>query len=177
MRSRVLAGLGAVVLAAALATAQPASRTPLSDADFHALVTGLSEPGGTFLTDNLLSNEIAFQDVLPELQRRPVQGAYIGVGPEQNLSYIAALEPPIAFILDLQRGNLRLHLLYKALIELSKSRADFLSKMFCRPRPHDLTIQTPASELFDAYRKARTQMPGIFQVHLEDVFDRLTRVH
>src|ERR1044071_3413755 len=115
MRFQVIAGLGAAVLVAALGSAQPAARgvAPLSDSDFHALVTGLSEPGGTFITDKLLSNEIAFQDVLPELQRRRVQGAYLGVGPEQNLSYIAALQPPIAFVVDLQRGNLRLHLLYR----------------------------------------------------------------
>src|ERR1051326_171371 len=157
MRLRTIAGLAAAVLtAAALGFAQSAprgvERRPLSDADFHALVTGLSEPGGTFITDNLLSNEIAYQDVLPELQRRPVQGAYIGVGPEQNLSYVAALKPPIAFVVDLQRANLRLHLLYKALVELSNSRADFLSRMFCRLRPHDLTIDLPAAQLFDAYR-------------------------
>src|ERR1043165_2372654 len=73
---------------------------------------------------------------LPALQRRPSRGAYIGVAPEQNLSYIAALQPPVAFIVDLQRDNLRLHLLYKAIIELSNSRADFLSRVFCRIRPH-----------------------------------------
>src|SRR5436190_23985414 len=174
MRFRVTAGLGAAVLAAALGSAQPAPRgvagaqlAPLSDADFHTLVTGLSEPGGTFVTDNLLSNEIAFQDVLPELQRRRVQGAYIGVGPEQNLSYIAALQPPIAFVVDLQRGNLRLHLLYKALIELSNSRADFLSRMFCRTRRNDLTIQTSASQLFDAYRTARPFGTGVRQRYLQ----------
>src|SRR5436190_11635268 len=186
MRFRVTAGLGAAVLAAALGSAQPAPRgvagaqlAPLSDADFHTLVTGLSEPGGPFVTDNLLSNGIAFQDVLPELQRRRVQGAYIGVGPEQNLSYIAALQPPIAFVVDLQRGNLRLHLLYKALIELSNSRADFLSRMFCRLRPHDLTIQMSAAQLFYAYRtpQARALVPGLLDIRVREVFDRLTRVH
>lgn len=184
MRVRVAFALSAAVLAAALAIAQvPPSavegpaRAPLGDADFHALVTALSEQGGTFITDNLLSNEIAFQDVLPELQGRLRQGAYIGVGPEQNLSYIAALKPPIAFIVDLQRGNLRLHLLYKALLELSNSRAEFLSNMFCRVRPHDLTIETPASQLFDAYRQSRPMQPRLLQFNLELVFDRLTRVH
>jgi len=184
MRFRI-ALAGAAVLAAALGSAQPAPRadasrrTPLSDADFHALVTGLSEPGGTFITDNLLSNEIAFQDVLPELQRRRVQGAYVGVGPEQNLSYIAALQPPIAFVVDLQRGNLRLHLLYKALIELSNNRADFLSRIFCRLRPHDLTVEMSAAQLFDAYRtpQARAVVPGLLDIRLQEVFDRLTRVH
>src|SRR5438477_13102678 len=124
MRSRVALSLSAAVVAAALATAQTFP-DHLSDAEFRTLVSSLSEPGGTFLTDNIISNEIAFQDVLPELQRRDHQGAYIGVAPEQNLSYIAALKPSIAFIVDLQRGNLLLHLMYKALVELSADRAAF----------------------------------------------------
>src|SRR6266481_5836048 len=122
MPIRVIVGVCAVVLAAAaafgFAQAAPSAvegRWPpsrISDAEFQTLITSLSEPGGTFLTDNIISNEIAFQDVLPELQRRDRQGAYIGVAPEQNLSYIAALKPSIAFVVDLQRGTLLLHLMY-----------------------------------------------------------------
>jgi len=176
MRPRFILAAGAAVLvAAALVPAQPAPAR-ISDADFHALVTGLSEPGGTFYTDNIVSNEIAFQDVLPELQRRSRQGAYIGVAPEQNLSYIAALKPPVAFILDLQRGNLQLHLLYKAIIELSNSRAEFLSMMFCRLRPHDLSIHLPATQLFEAYRTA-PYVPFLLDMNLPRVYDRLARVH
>ncbi len=175
-RSGVLACLGAAVVATAALVSAQTVPTAISDAEFHALVTGLSEPGGTFLTDNIVSNEIAFQDVLPELQRRDHQGAYIGVGPEQNLSYIAALKPPIAFIVDLQRGNLRLHLLYKGLIEMSNSRAEFLSRLFCRMRPHDLRPDLSASELFAAYASAG-YIPGYDAISLDLVFDRLTRVH
>src|SRR5882757_7277827 len=150
MRFRLGLAVGAAVLSAALATAQsfPAR---LSDAEFRTLVTRLSEPGGTFVTDNIISNEIAFQDVLPELQRRERQGAYIGVAPEQNLSYIAALKPSIAFIVDLQRGNLLLHLMYKALVELSANRADFMSRLFARPRPAGISSDATASVLFSAF--------------------------
>src|SRR5256714_10855908 len=156
MRFRITVAVGAAIIAAALASgveriafAQAQSR--VSDADFHALITGLSERGGTFVTDNIISNEIAFQDVLPELQRRDRQGAYIGVAPEQNLSYIAALKPPIAFIVDLQRGNLLLHLMYKALVEMSADRADFMSRLFARPRPASLGSDASAAVLFGAY--------------------------
>src|SRR2546423_8432046 len=149
MRSRIALAVGAAVLAAALATAQTFSR--ISDADFHAIVTGLSEPGGVFVTDNIISNEIAFQDVLPELQRRDRQGAYIGVAPEQNLSYIAALKPPIAFIVDLQRGNMLLHLMYKALVEMSPDRAEFMSRLFARPRPATVGADTSAGALFNGF--------------------------
>ena len=74
MRFRIIAGMCAAVLAAA-ALASPQSPARLSDAEFQTLITSLSEPGGTFVTDNIISNEIAFQDVLPELQRRERRGA------------------------------------------------------------------------------------------------------
>jgi hypothetical protein len=181
MHLRLALVLSTAALVAALAsgvasTAAAQAPSRISDVDFHALVTGLSEPGGTFVTDNIISNEIAFQDVLPELQRREHQGAYIGVGPEQNLSYVAALKPSVAFIVDLQRGNLRLHLLYKALIELSNSRAEFMSRLFCRLRPHDLTIDTTAPALFAAYASAPF-VAEVREMNLRLVFDRLTRVH
>jgi hypothetical protein len=35
-------------------------------------------------------------------------GVYIGVGPEQNFTYIAALRPRIAFIVDIRRQNIPL---------------------------------------------------------------------
>ena len=48
-----------------------------------------------------------------------MSGVYIGVGPEQNFSYIARLRPTIAFIVDIRLENRNLHLLHKAVIELS----------------------------------------------------------
>ena len=58
--------------------------------------------------------------------------AYVGVGPDQNFTYIAALKPRIAFIVDIRRQNMLLHLMYKALIELSPTREEFLSRLFSR---------------------------------------------
>ena len=55
--------------------------------------------------------------------------------PEQNFTYIAALKPKMAFIIDIRRGNLQLHLMYKALFELSSDRADFIFRLFSRKRP------------------------------------------
>src|SRR5215831_6875623 len=152
----VKSGLLAALVAAALAVA--ASRAPrvvaaepsLTDREFRTLVTSLSEQGGTFVTDNIVSNEIALQDVLPELERAH-RGAYIGVGPEQNLTYVTALKPSIAFVVDLQRGNLLLQLLYKALIEMSSDRADFLSRLFARRRPSGVGSATPATAMLAAF--------------------------
>ena len=99
-----------------------ASRIPasLSDADFWRLVTELSEPGGFFRSDNFVSNETSFQYVIPELQRttRP-GGVYLGVAPDQNFTYLIALKPSIAFIVDIRRQNMIHHLMYKAMMEMS----------------------------------------------------------
>ena len=81
--------------------------TAVSDKDFWAMVVGFSEPGGFFRSDNLISNETAFQHVIPELQKIPQPGAYVGVGPDQNFTYIIALKPRMAFIIDSTRKTNR----------------------------------------------------------------------
>ena len=124
----------------------------LSDAEFWRLVDDFSEANGFFRSDNLVSNEDTFQEVIPELQRtvRP-GGVYIGVGPDQNFTYLAALKPRLAFITDIRRGNLHVQLMYKALAELSADRAEFLSHLFGRKRPVGLGAASTADELFAAY--------------------------
>jgi hypothetical protein len=118
-------------------------------------VTELSEPGGSFRSENLLSNELRLQYVIPDLVRAAPRGrAYIGVGPEQNFTYIAALQPSIAFIVDIRRGNLQLQLMYKALFELSADRADFVSRLFSRKLPDGLGPQVTAHQLFEALAAA-----------------------
>ena len=117
------------------ALAPPAAPAPaalpdrLSDADFWKLVTDFSETNGFFRSDNLLSNEVWLQYVIPDLLAVAKPGrVYVGVGPEQNFTYIAALKPAMAFIVDVRRGNLAMHLMYKALFEMSTDRADFLCR-------------------------------------------------
>src|SRR4051812_16108809 len=82
----------------------------LSDKDFWQLIDTMSEPGGYFRSDNLLSNEDTFQYVIPALERRlPAGGVYLGVGPDQNFTYIAALQPRMAFVVDIRRQNMLEH--------------------------------------------------------------------
>ncbi len=108
------------------------SRVP-APSDFAALIERLSEPAGNFDTDNLISNERSYLHVIPALEARPVTGgAYVGVGPDQNFSYIAAAHPSIAFIIDIRRDNLLLHLLFKALFQISDTRAEYLGHLFGR---------------------------------------------
>jgi len=112
-----------------VSVAQPAST-------FAASVAALSEKGGYFDTDNLISNERSYLQVIPDLRRRGVRGgAYIGVGPDQNFSYIAEVRPSVAYIIDVRRDNLLLHLLFKALFEISDTRIEYLGNLFGRPMP------------------------------------------
>ena len=135
--------------AAASATSVVAQH--LTDQEFWSLVTELSEPGGSFRSENLLSNELRLQYVIPDLLRNTPRGrAYIGVGPEQNFTYIAAVQPSIAFIVDIRRGNLQLQLMYKALFELSTDRADFVARLFSRKPSVGLEFEATAKQLFDA---------------------------
>ena len=129
----------------------------LSDQEFWRLIEDFSEPNGTFRSDNLVSNEQQFQYVIPELVRITKSGrVYLGVGPEQNFTYVAALKPDMAFIIDVRRGNLDLHLLYKALFELSADRAEFVSLLFSKPRPRGLNARSSAGDIFQAYSTAVT---------------------
>ena len=112
----------------------------LTDQEFWKISTDASEPGGTFHSENLVSNEIRFQGIIPDLIRAAVPGkAYIGVGSEQNFTYIAAVRPAIAFIVDIRRENRDLHLLYKAFFEMSADRAEFIGRLFSLARPAGLT--------------------------------------
>src|SRR2546428_2677432 len=123
----------------------------LSDEAFWSMVTEFSEAGGYFRSDNFVSNETAFQYVLKDLKRIKPGGVYLGVGPDQNFTYIVAMQPKLAIIFDIRRQNAMQHLMYKALIEMSTDRADFLSKLFSRKRPQNLGADATAEELFAAY--------------------------
>ena len=84
----------------------------IGDEEYWRITQDFSERAGTFQSDNLLSNERWFQHVVPALVRKARQnGVYVGVGPEQNFTYIIALKPKLAFIVDIRRGNFDLHLM------------------------------------------------------------------
>ena len=149
----------------------------LDDSTFWKLVTDYSEPGGYFRSDNFVSNEMAFQYVIPTLlQTTKPGGVYLGVGPDQNFTYIVALKPKLAFIFDIRRGNLQEHLLYKAVIELSGDRADFLSRLFSRPRPAGLDSSTTADSLLKAYAAVPVS-DTLYQKNLKAIRDWLTAHH
>lgn len=106
---------------------------------FASLVSQLSERPGYFDTDNLVSNERSYLHVAPDLLalRTRVGGGYLGVGPDQNFSYIAQLRPSLAILIDIRRDNLLLHLLFKALFAEAGTRTAYLAMLTGRSPPAD----------------------------------------
>ena len=123
--------------------AQQAKPTPTpataAATDFARLIERLSEPGGYFDTDNLISNESSFQHVMGALRKRNVTGgAYIGVGPDTGFTYIAQIRPKLAFMIDIRRDNLVQHFWFKALFAMSRNRLEYLCQIFGKPLPADV---------------------------------------
>jgi hypothetical protein len=115
----------------------------LSDSSFAALVARLSETGGVFDSDNIISNEASYLQIASQLTKVGVHGgAYIGVGPDQNFSYVALIRPSIAFMLDIRRDNMLEHLLFKSLFEMSRNRLEYLCLLFGKPVPADVSAWT-----------------------------------
>jgi hypothetical protein len=149
----------------------------LSDQEFWRLSSDLSEPGGYFRSENLVSNEHTFQYVIPALRRRVRPGGvYMGVAPDQNFTYIVATAPRMAFIVDIRRGNLLQHLMYKAIIELSADRAEFISRLFSKPRPAGTTAALTVTELFALYQPVATS-EHLYRQNVRVIRDQLTRRH
>jgi hypothetical protein len=148
----------------------------LSDQEFWKLSEELSEADGFFRSDNLVSNELWLQWVIPDLLTRARQGGvYLGVGPEQNFTYIAALKPKMVFITDVRRGNLHMHLMYKALFEMTNNRADFMALLFNKKRPAGLSDKATATELSNAFWNLPTSSETEYKGNLKTVQDHLTK--
>lgn len=176
--------LAGVVLAVALIglPGSPGARRAelpgrLEDAEFWRVVTSFSEPNGYFNSDNLISNEDTYQYVIPELVRivKP-GGVYVGVGPDQNFTYIAAIVPQMAFIPDIRRGNMLVHLMYKAIFELSPTRAAFLSLLFSRAEPAGLAPDATADALMTGFAAAPPDRER-YQRNYRTITDLLTKRH
>jgi len=110
---------------------------PAATTDFAGLILHLSEDPGKFHSDNFVSNEPGYPSAIEGLRALGIHGgAYIGVGPEQNFSYLAALQPERAFVVDIRRENTVQHLMYKALFAAARNRLEFLELLLSRPPPN-----------------------------------------
>jgi hypothetical protein len=151
--------------------------SPLTDAEYWKIISDFSEPDGFFQYDIVTSNETSYQYVLPELMKRTrAGGAYLGVGPEQNFTYIAALQPKIAFIIDIRRDMMLEHLMYKSIFELSADRPAFVSNLFSRKSPSQLTADTPVETLFQSLTRIPADMT-LAEERFKEIMARLKTGH
>jgi hypothetical protein len=168
----------AVPAAAAERSAIATLPDKIADADYWKLVTDMSEPGGYFrIVDNFTSNEMEIGQLFTMIKQQKVSGGvYLGVGPEQNLSYIAAIHPKMAFLFDIRRQALLQHQMFKAIFELSPDRADFISMLFAKPRPAKLDSTTEIRAMWDAFWYVPTDT-ALAASNYARIVDRLTKVH
>ena len=145
----LLVALFSIVLTVGVAS--PAGNLPaqLSDAEFLRIFTEFSEPGGDYPYENFVTNEETIQDVMPLLTKvtKP-GGVYLGVGPEQNFTYVAGVKPKMAFVFDIRRQNAIELLMYKAIFEISPTRGDFVSNLFSIKTPNRKATATASRVCF-----------------------------
>lgn len=154
-------------LAAALLVALPlplaAQRTDAAPT-FASLVARLSEPGGYFDSDNIITNEASYLKIASQLSKVGVRGGlYMGVGPDQNFSYIALIRPSIAFMVDIRRDNLLEHLLFKSLFVMARNRLEYLCLLLGKPVPADVERWTgrPTSDILAYISRTPTDSEAV----------------
>jgi hypothetical protein len=153
-----------------------AADVQVSRSQFAQYIDDFSEPDGYFDTDNFISNETSYLHVIPDLRRRVKPGfVYLGVGPDQNFSYIVHTQPSLAIIVDIRRQNMLQHLLYKALFDLSSSRAEYLALLFSRETPK-VDSRAPLRDVLGAVRSAASS-PARFRANYAAVRGRLLQVY
>jgi hypothetical protein len=172
-----------IILATLLALMVTPSRgadtlpSQLSDAAYWKLITDLSEPDGNYPHSVFTGNEPGYQYMLPQLTKAVAPGgAYLGVGPEQNFTYIAALRPKLAFIIDIRRDMMLQHLMYKAIFEMTANRSDFVGILFSRRRPERLTADSSVQDIFRTYAAIPSDA-AFSEERLKEILNRLKTTH
>ena len=137
---------------------QPRAATDLqvSIQQFARYIDEWSEPEGYFDSDNFISNETSYLHVIDQLKERVKPGGiYLGVGPDQNLSYIVHTRPALAVITDIRRQNMLQHLWFKALFALASNRVEYLSLLVSRETPR-IKSDATFDQILDAVRTSPT---------------------
>jgi len=179
MRLRTVALLVLIALASSVFAIRGSEALPaqFTDAEYWKIISEFSEPSGYFQHEIVTSNEISYQYVLPKLvQRAQTGGAYLGVGPEQNFTYMAAMQPKIAFLIDIRRDMMLEHLLYKSIFEISADRVEFVSNLFSRKAPPQLNSESTVQAIFQSFSKVPADMAQA-EVRLKDFLARLKTRH
>jgi hypothetical protein len=177
--SLFVAGL-AFVLTTAAATlpwtheqSQAATNLEVSNSDFGRYIQQWSEEEGYFDSDNFISNETSYLHVIDQLEKQvKAGGIYLGVGPDQNFSYIVHTRPMLAIVTDIRRQNMLEHLWYKALFALSNTRAEYVSLLVSRETPR-VSSDASLQQILRAVDASQTS-EKLFQKNLASVKSLLT---
>ncbi|MDB5351524.1 MAG: hypothetical protein JWN86_2771 [Planctomycetota bacterium] len=128
---------------------------PMRSVSLAGFAAKYSEPESGAPAENLVSNEDSYTRVVSDLSRRASRGGvFLGVGPEQNFSLIAASSPGLAILMDYRRRNALLHLVHKALFTLSSDRWGYLSRLIARGPERKPTDEASPKSLVAAFREA-----------------------
>jgi len=172
-RKHLLTRLMVVGLAMAFLLTAAASRVADASRDhraFAALSARLSEPGGYFDSDNLISNETSYLHVMAKLREMGVAGGvYVGVGPDQSFSYIAKIRPKMAIMIDIRRDNLLQHLLFKSLFGRARNRVEYLCEFFGKPFPKTKGWETRSIKELVDYIDSAASDQKLFEKSLKEV--------
>ncbi len=143
----------------------------LSPYEFARIVTTFSEEDGFFRSDNFVSNETSYLHIVDKLQSMEEPGgAYIGVGPEQNFTYIAKIHPRIAFLVDIRRQAIIQQLMFKALFHLARDRPHYISLLFSKPLHGEGVpgANTPIEKTLDYFESVPAD-PAFFAANLATI--------
>ncbi|HZM87622.1 MAG TPA: hypothetical protein VFF31_13965 [Blastocatellia bacterium] len=163
----VVSLLAAFLMSAAASRVADASRDHKS---FAALSARLSEPGGYFDSDNLISNETSYLHVITKMREMSVSGGvYLGVGPDQSFSYIAKIRPKMAIMIDIRRDNLLQHLLFKSLFSRARNRIEYLCEYFGKPVPKTRGWENRSIKELIEYIDNTASDTKLFEKSLKDV--------
>lgn len=147
---------------------QAAGDLSISSEQFGRYIDQWSEPEGYFDSDNFISNETSYLHVIDQLEKQVKPGGvYLGVGPDQNFSYIVHTKPAIAIITDIRRQNMLEHLWYKALFAMAANRVEFVSLLVSREVPR-IKTDTSLEQILRAVDGSTTS-DRLFQKNLAAV--------
>jgi hypothetical protein len=151
---------------------QAAADVSVSIEQFGRYLNEWSEPEGYFDSDNFISNETSYLHVVDDLHSRvPPGGIYLGVGPDQNFTYIVHTRPTLAIITDIRRQNMLQHLFFKALFTMASNRAEFLTLLLSR-QPVSVRASTSLPDLISAVRNTSSNQ-ALFNRNLANVQNTL----
>ncbi len=150
----LLAAAGVRTLPSSQQGSSAAAFDRITNEQFARYIEEWSEPEGYFDTDNFVSNETSYLHVTDDLHKLVKPGnVYIGVGPDQNFSYIVHTKPAFAVIVDIRRQNMLQHLLFKAIFSKATDRAGYLTLLFSKPLI-SVSADTPIHDLLQAVRRS-----------------------